>query len=374
MQVAKTRTKQLAFKMHNISTAFVFTTYSSAMPLNKPESSLPPGQQLVAPGKWPIIGERHPSSLQEPWCLSLTGCVANPETFTLEQLRAMPQSNHVLDIHCVTRWSKLGVEFGGVWLKDLLALVEPLDEARFVSFVSRSERRHSTSLTIETAIKQSTMIALSVDGNPLNVDHGGPIRNIVPGRYFYKSVKWLEGIELLTHDRLGFWEAESGYHNEADPWSEQRYMAPSIDRRKAIELIETRDFSNQDLRSIDASDRNLEKLNATHALLRDANFARTNLTGANFTKANLSNAHFHNANLRDAAFVDTDIEGADFSGADLRGTDFRGSSLIGASFVSTNDGEPLAAIIDESTVLPDETLAPLFPAQLEFVKQKLGRS
>ena len=122
--------------------------------------------------------------------------------------------------------------------------------------------------------------------------HGGPIRNIVPRKYFYKSVKWLEKIELLSEDRLGYWEADTGYHNLADPWKEQRYMASTIDRRTAAKLIESKDFSNRDLRSIDASNRNLDGLNASGASLRDASFEQCSLVGADFSNANLSNANF----------------------------------------------------------------------------------
>lgn len=334
---------------------------------------LPPGQQLVAPGKWPVIGEREPLHSPAPWTLTVAGLVSQPVEFSLSDLRSLAQTSITLDIHCVTRWSKLEVEFSGVLLEEILALAQPTDNARFVSFVARSARNHSTSLTLADSIAHRTLIALNVDGQPIEPGHGGPIRNIVEGRYFYKSVKWLERIDLLGQDRLGFWEAESGYHNVADPWKEQRYMVPTIDRRQAIKLIETRDFSNQDLRSIDATERDLRNLNATDASLRDANFSGANLAGANFSNANLSNAHFHNANLRGANFLNADVEGADFSGADLRDVDFTNCSVIGSSFFTIVDGKNVSATIDESTTLPDSVIGPLFPAQLEFVKRSLGR-
>ncbi len=212
---------------------------------------LPPGQQLVASEKWPIIGEKKPADSLQPWQLSISGKVAKPVAFNISQLKALPQSKMVVDIHCVTRWSKFGVEFGGVMLADLLKICDVEPVAKFVSFVARSDRRHSSSLQLDTALSQQTLIALEVDGQPLSTEHGGPIRNIVAGRYFYKSVKWLEQIELLVKDRLGFWEAESGYHNLADPWLEQRYLAPAIGRREAAQLIVSRDFSNLDLRGIE---------------------------------------------------------------------------------------------------------------------------
>jgi DMSO/TMAO reductase YedYZ molybdopterin-dependent catalytic subunit len=332
---------------------------------------LPPGQQLVAPGKWPIIGEKSPANSAAPWSLSISGCVEKRGSFSEAQLRAKPQSKLTIDIHCVTRWSKLGVEFGGVFLADLLAEVNVLPEARFVSFGSRSERGHSSSLSLETALSLNTIIALTVAGEHLGIDHGGPIRNIVPGRYFYKSVKWLDRIELLEHDRLGFWEAESGYHNEADPWHEQRYMSPTIDRRLAARLIATRDFSHQDLRSIDATERDLMNLNATEALLRDARFDRADLRNSDFTKANLSNAHFRGANLQGANFQGADLEGADFTAADLSGANLTDCSLIGASFFSEENGQLRHAKIDQSTIVPSAVLSPLVPSQLDFVSRQL---
>jgi DMSO/TMAO reductase YedYZ molybdopterin-dependent catalytic subunit len=334
-------------------------------------SPLPPGQQLVAPGKWPIIGEKSPSNSAEPWSLSIFGCVEKRASFSEKQLRSKPQSKLTIDIHCVTRWSKLGVEFGGVLLSDLLDEVNVLPEARFISFGSRSARGHTSSLTIETALSLNTIIALTVDGELLGIDHGGPIRNIVPGRYFYKSVKWLDRIELLEQDCLGFWEAESGYHNEADPWQEQRYMSPTIDRRLAARLIATRDFSHQDLRSIDARERDLTNLNAVEALLRDAKFDRADLRNSNFTKANLSNAHFRGANLQGANFQGADLEGADFTEANLSGANLTDCSLIGASFFSEKNGEQRYATIDQSTIVPSAVLSPLVPIQLEFVSREV---
>lgn len=335
---------------------------------------IPPGQQLVAKGKWPVIGERDPATDAQPWTLKVFGQVTHEIELSLDELRSLPQTAMTIDIHCVTRWSKLDVTFSGVLLSDILNAAVPMPQARFISFIARSNRNHSTSLSLEDAVRQKTLIALDVDGQPIETGHGGPIRNIVEGRYFYKSVKWLERIELLDNDRLGFWEAESGYHNQADPWREQRYMAASIDRRTALALIESRNFSDQDLRSIDATERDLAGLKANRASLRDANFTRANLVSADFSESNLSNAHFHNANLRDAILVNADVEGADFSGADLRGADFSGCSLIGSSFFTENDETKVVAIIDETTTLPDSILAPLFPRQLDFVKQQLGRT
>ncbi len=333
------------------------------------DRQLPPGQQLVAPGKWPIIGERQPSESTRPWSLLISGLVAQPLRLSLEQLQSMPQSKQIIDIHCVTRWSKLQVEFAGVFLADLISMSKVDSSAEFVSFMSRSDRRHSTSLSLDKACSLRTLIALQANGAPLPESHGGPIRNIVPERYFYKSVKWLEEIELLEQDRLGYWEAESGYHNEADPWQEQRYMAPTLERKEAARLIATKDFSDRDLRGIDASHRDLEKLYAPRSLLRDANFSRSNLRAADFSNANLSNAHFRESDLRCVSFRDADLEGADFTNADLCGADLTGSSLIGASFFDPTSPEPSGAKFDKTTIIPESAILPLFPKQMEYVRR-----
>jgi len=336
---------------------------------NTPETSnpnrIPPGQQLVAPGKWPFIGQRAPSDSDQPWQVSITGQVEQPVTLSLEQLGTQPQCSMTIDIHCVTRWSKLDANFSGVLLEHLLDLAKPNPSAKYISFVSRTDNHHSSSLEIETAINLKTMIATHYADAPLETNHGGPIRCIVPGRYFYKSVKWVETIELLAEDRLGNWEAESGYHNLADPWHEQRYMSPEIDKRKAAKLIASRDFSEQSLRSIDCSKRDLSGLAASKAILRDAKFNDAVLESANFEGANLANAHFRGAKLAGANFKGTDVEGADFSGADLRGADFTGAATIGASFFD----QELAATLDASTIIPADQRAKLFPAQLAYVEK-----
>lgn len=328
---------------------------------------IPPGQQVIASNKWPVIGEREPAVGSDPqWRLSLEGQVRNPVSFSVDQLRAMKQTEMVIDIHCVTRWSKLDVPFSGVLLKDLLEKVDLTDDANFVSFVSRSDRKHSTSLPLDVAIDHDCLIALSAEGSPIESGHGGPIRNIVPRKYFYKSVKWLEKIEFLAEDRLGYWEADAGYHNLADPWKEQRYMAATIDRRTATKLIASKDFSNRDLRSIDASNRNLDGLNAVGASLRDASFEQCSLVGADFSEANLSNASLVGANLTGALFAKADVEGADFSGADLSNVDLRDCSLIGASFFDASSGRKAKIV---STRFSREQLESLSLVQRGFVEE-----
>jgi DMSO/TMAO reductase YedYZ molybdopterin-dependent catalytic subunit len=335
------------------------------------ETSLPPNQHLAAPGKWPVVGERAPRQSPEPWSVTVGGLVAAPRTWRLAEIAELPQVEQVVDIHCVTRWSKLGARFSGVPLSRLLDACRPLPEARFISFIARSVRRHSTSLPLADALRLGALVALRHEGEPLAEIHGGPARMIVPGRYFYKSVKWLERVELLAEDCLGYWEKDAGYHNDADPWLEQRYIAPDVDRRTIGHALATRDFSGKDFRSLDATGLDLAGLDARGALLRDANFQGVNLERACFDEANLSNAHFERAVLRHATFIKADVEGANFVGADLRGAYFTGASMLGATF-RNESVTSTAAQIDGTTLMDETAIEMLAPAQQSFVRQSLS--
>lgn len=327
----------------------------------------------MAPGKWPIIGEREPapSSLpRDEWTLAIAGEISRPVQFTAGELLARTLTTRSIDIHCVTRWSKLDVVFEGLSLRELLEYSIPNSSAQFVSFQAHSVRNHTTSLPLRTAIEQDTLIALKANGKLLEIEHGGPIRNIVPGRYFYKSVKWLTRIELLSVDQLGYWEAESGYHNEADPWKEQRYIASKLDRRETAALIASRDFSNRDLMGLLAADRNLSGLLAFHSLLRNADFSRSDLSGADFRNANLSNANLQSANLQNCNFAGADVEGANFIGANLSGANLLGCSMIGCSFFDAQTGEGSGAIFDVHTRVTAADVAPLFPEQFSYIDRR----
>lgn len=332
---------------------------------------LPPGQQLVAAGKWPLVGERVPSNWSHPWRLEIAGAVLAPASWTLDELRRLPATTQEVDIHCVTRWSKLGVVFTGTLLATLLEACQPAQEARFVSFVAHSPRHHSSSLPLDEALAAGTLLAWECEGSLLPEVHGGPLRGVVPGRYFYKSVKWLARIELLASDRLGFWETTAGYHNQADPWRELRYMAPALDRRTLAPLLASRNFSGHDLRSLDARGCDLCGLRAAEALLRDADFRGARLAGAVFARANLSNAHFEGADLRHASLTGADAEGANFTGADLRDADFTATLLTAATFVA-EDSSGRGALINPQTRFDPSALDALTPLQQAYVRQAIG--
>ncbi|WP_236696338.1 molybdopterin-dependent oxidoreductase [Rhodopirellula islandica] len=343
------------------------------------DSALPPNQQLVRGDRWPIVGERHPGEIDSPWSLEFCGCVASSPTFSLDEIRAMPQETRQIDVHCVTRWSKPAMSFTGVRLRDLLHDSEtPIwtDEANFVSFVARSERNHSTSLPLSEMLELDPIIALQAEGKPLATENGGPMRMVVPGKYFYKSVKWIRRIEFLKEERLGYWESEAGYHNGADPWREERYMASTLTKQEALRVIESRDFREKDLRGIHAAHRDLSGLKATDALLRDADFQSCNLQRAELRDANLSNANLQGADLREACLADADLEGADLSGADLRGCDLRGASLFGATFCQFDSGATprLTAKFDSKTQLDVASLDALVEDQKAFVLKAIESS
>ncbi len=330
---------------------------------------------MAAPARWPIVGERLPAASDQPWSLTIAGLVQSGRCWSLDQLQSLPQLSATVDIHCVTRWSKPCMQWSGVLLERLLDAVGVLPEAKFVSLIARSARQHSTSVPLADALSLGAIVALGCQGQPLEIAHGGPIRLVMPGRYFYKSLKWLQRIELLQHDRLGHWEATAGYHNGADPWAEQRYLASDLDRRQVAQLLVSRNLAGRELRGFDAAGHTLIGLNARAALLRDANFSHTDLQRSCFDGANLSNAHLPHANLQGASLVNADLEGADFTGADLRGANFNGAFLTAATFVSPDWPAPAAHVakIDAQTQFDSAALQQLMPQQAEFLSRALDR-
>ena len=180
---------------------------------------LPPGQYLTE--KWPVL---HAGSVPKTdlakWDFRVFGQVETPIRLTWDELQALPSTEITVDIHCVTRWSRFDTSFRGVRWADLAELVQPRQTARFV--VAHAEQGFTSNVPLEALEDEHALIAYEADGEPLTPDHGWPLRLVVPSRYFWKSAKWLRGLELLDHDQPGFWE-RYGYHNDADYWHEQRY-------------------------------------------------------------------------------------------------------------------------------------------------------
>jgi len=154
------------------------------------------------------------------WTLTISGEIENPLTLTWETLRDLPSREVTVDIHCVTRWSRFDTTFKGVHWSELAKLVSPKPSARFV--IAHAEQGFTSNMPIDAIEDENALIAYEADGEPLEPEHGWPLRLVIPSRYFWKSAKWLRGIELLDHDQPGFWE-RYGYHNEADYWKEERY-------------------------------------------------------------------------------------------------------------------------------------------------------
>lgn len=154
------------------------------------------------------------------WKLQVFGQVENVLNLDWAAFQALPQIDDVSDFHCVTRWSQLDMHWRGVRVRDLLALAKPLENAKFATM--HGYDGYTTNLPLEALLDDDVLIAHQWNGQLLTRDHGGPARMVVPKRYAWKGAKWLKAIELHEHDRPGFWEVR-GYHNDADPWLEQRF-------------------------------------------------------------------------------------------------------------------------------------------------------
>lgn len=182
---------------------------------------VPPGQYVT--DKFPVlhVGEvpRYRPDLAD-WDLRVTGLVERPLRLTWPELQALPGHEVVCDIHCVTHWSKLDTRWRGVPPRVLLERAGVKPEARFV--LVHADPDYTTNLPLDDLLAGDVLLAYAYDGRPLEPEHGYPLRLLVPRRYFWKSAKWVRGLELLAEDRPGYWELR-GYHNEADPWTEQRY-------------------------------------------------------------------------------------------------------------------------------------------------------
>jgi DMSO/TMAO reductase YedYZ molybdopterin-dependent catalytic subunit len=180
---------------------------------------LPPGQRLT--DGWPIL---HYGSIPRidlaTWEFRIFGLVKHEVRLNWAQFLELAQAKVRSDIHCVTTWSKYDNDWEGVLFRDLLAMAEPLPEAKHVMF--HSYGGYTTNVPIDEMQGDLDMLAYKHNGQPLEPDHGGPVRGVIPDLYFWKSAKWVRGMELIPQDRPGFWEMY-GYHMHGDPWTEERY-------------------------------------------------------------------------------------------------------------------------------------------------------
>lgn len=180
---------------------------------------VPPGQYLTQ--NWPVLhygGVPRISSAK--WTLKLFGRVEKEKTLNYEEFMALPQIKVFSDIHCVTTWSRLDNTWEGVGVSQIKNMVNILPEAAFV--IVHAANHFTTNLPLQDFFEADVLLAVKHNSEPISSDHGGPVRLVVPRLYFWKSAKWIEGIEFSSVDKPGFWE-KAGYHNHGDPWKEERY-------------------------------------------------------------------------------------------------------------------------------------------------------
>jgi DMSO/TMAO reductase YedYZ molybdopterin-dependent catalytic subunit len=179
---------------------------------------VPPGQYVTR--DFPVLSAGPtPHTGQSAWSFSIGGAVDNAVSWSWDEFSALPAETVTVDIHCVTKWSKLDTSWKGVSVDTLLDGVQT--EAEYVTVFA--DGGYTTNLTIEDLTGGRAWVAYEYDGQPLEPEHGGPARLLVPRLYLWKSAKWVRGLTLTPVDEPGFWEGY-GYHNHGDPWLEQRYQ------------------------------------------------------------------------------------------------------------------------------------------------------
>jgi DMSO/TMAO reductase YedYZ molybdopterin-dependent catalytic subunit len=183
------------------------------------ENRVPPGQKLTE--KWPAL---HYGSVPKidiaEWQFRIFGLVEKERRLSYAEFTALPQVQVYSDIHCVTGWSKLDNIWEGVASQQIRELVNILPEAKFV--MVHSTGGFTTNLSLDDFVQPDVLFAIKHNGQPLTKEHGYPLRLVVPRLYFWKSAKWVSGVEFMAGDKRGFWES-GGYHNHGDPWKEERY-------------------------------------------------------------------------------------------------------------------------------------------------------
>jgi DMSO/TMAO reductase YedYZ molybdopterin-dependent catalytic subunit len=191
---------------------------------------VPPGQSPTV--KWPVLTlGSAPEVTREQWLLSIDGAVQQPFVIDWDELGTLPQSEWQGDIHCVTRWSKFALHWRGVSVAALLERAHPLPGATHL--MAHSYGGYTTNMALTDVLEHPALIAHQAAGEPLERDHGGPARLLVPHLYLWKSAKWIRRLELLQEDQLGFWE-RNGYHHRGDPWRQERYSVEDYVARALV--------------------------------------------------------------------------------------------------------------------------------------------
>ena len=180
---------------------------------------IPPGQHEVK--DFPVLSAGPtPKTRLDKWTFTVEGLVRQPVQWTWEDFLKLAAQPFVVDIHCVTKWTKLDTRWAGVSVDRLLEHVELDPKARFVT--AFCDGGYTTNMPLPDILNSRAFVAYQYDGQPLAPEHGGPARLVVPNLYFWKSAKWIRGLRLMEKDKSGFWES-AGYNNHGDPWKEERY-------------------------------------------------------------------------------------------------------------------------------------------------------
>ena len=180
---------------------------------------IPPGQYVTE--KFPVLHYGSvPHTDLATWDFRVFGAVDSPYSLTWDEFKALPRKQVGVDIHCVTRWTKLDTTWEGVPIQEIMSRAGLKPDATHV--LAHSEQGYTANLPLTVLDDDDVLLADTYDGQPLEPEHGYPLRLFVPKRYFWKSAKWIRGLEFLDHDILGFWE-RYGYNNDADPWKEERF-------------------------------------------------------------------------------------------------------------------------------------------------------
>ncbi len=182
-------------------------------------SRIPPGQYLTT--DFPVLSAGPtPRTPLDRWSFSIEGLVRAPITWSWDAFQALPAREWTVDISCVTKWTKLDMRWRAVSVDALLEHVDLDPAAAFA--IAWADGGYTTNLPVADVLDSQAFVAFEYDGKPLAPEHGGPARLVVPGRYFWKSAKWVRGLRLQSADEPGFWES-LGYHNRGDQWLEERY-------------------------------------------------------------------------------------------------------------------------------------------------------
>ncbi len=207
-----------------------------ALALGIDPGRLPPGQSPTE--KWPVLSlGATPRVLTEAWRLRVDGAVGAPYELDWAELQSLPQVDWSGDIHCVTRWSKFGMAWRGVSVAALIARAQPHPDASHL--MAHCYGGYTTNLPLGDVSEHPALIAHTVDGAPLEPDHGGPARLLVPHLYLWKSAKWIARLQVMSGDQLGFWE-QNGYHHRGDPWREERHSVDEYVARTLRRQARTR--------------------------------------------------------------------------------------------------------------------------------------